>query len=253
MAKSKRYYWLKLKEGFFDDVRMKRLRKISGGETYTIIYIKLLLLSLKSEGKIYFQHVDETFTKELALVLDEQEDDISVALNYLLKVNLIQTIGEEEYAMTDIPNLTGSETEWAKKKREYRDKLKEDNVLEQSPLCLPEVRQERELEIDKEIDIDKEKDVEGKREIENARTHPQTGAPYRTYGIFNNVYLTDEDYLELIDMLGQNLADDRIDYFSSYTQSTGKTYQDHKATIMLWCKQDLESGNCRYLNKYDWY
>ena len=89
MSKSKRYYWLKLKEDFFNDVRMKRLRKISGEETYTIIYLKLLLLSLKNDGTLYFQHVDETFTKELALVLDETEDDIGIALNYLLKVNLI--------------------------------------------------------------------------------------------------------------------------------------------------------------------
>lgn len=48
----KRYYWLKLKEDFFNDIRMKRLRKISAGSTYTIIYLKLLLLSLKDEGKL---------------------------------------------------------------------------------------------------------------------------------------------------------------------------------------------------------
>ena len=54
MTKSKRYYWLKLKEDFFNDVRMKRLRKISGGETYTIIYLKLLLLSLKKRETCIF-------------------------------------------------------------------------------------------------------------------------------------------------------------------------------------------------------
>ena len=54
MADNRRYYWLKLKEEFFTDKRIERLRRISGGDTYTIIYLKLLLLSLKDEGKLYY-------------------------------------------------------------------------------------------------------------------------------------------------------------------------------------------------------
>lgn len=73
----KRYYWLKLKEDFFNDIRMKRLRKISAGSTYTIIYLKLLLLSLKYEGKLCFEKVDDTFIQELSLIIDETEDDIN--------------------------------------------------------------------------------------------------------------------------------------------------------------------------------
>ena len=58
MATNKRYYWIKLKEEFFTDKRIKRLRRISGGDTYTIIYLKLLLLSLKDEGKLYLDGVE---------------------------------------------------------------------------------------------------------------------------------------------------------------------------------------------------
>ena len=57
MATNKRYYWIKLKEEFFTDKRIKRLRRISGGDTYTIIYLKLLLLLLKDEGKLYYDGV----------------------------------------------------------------------------------------------------------------------------------------------------------------------------------------------------
>ena len=59
MATNKRYYWIKLKEEFFTDKRIKRLRRISGGDTYTIIYLKLLLLSLKDDGKETVAAVDE--------------------------------------------------------------------------------------------------------------------------------------------------------------------------------------------------
>ncbi|MDI9540291.1 MAG: phage replisome organizer N-terminal domain-containing protein [Bacillota bacterium] len=203
MSKSKRYYWLKLKEDFFNDVRMKRLRKISGEETYTIIYLKLLLLSLKNDGTLYFQHVDETFTKELALVLDETEDDIGIALNYLLKVNLIETAVEDEYFMTEIPNLIGSETEWAKKKRVYREQLKADNVLEQSSLCLPQVRQE--IEIEKEIEIEQEKEGEGEKD--NATLALPT---LNAYGKFKNVRLSDKDYEELQEVFGSQVTEKLI-------------------------------------------
>ena len=74
MATNKRYYWIKLKEEFFTDKRIKRLRRISGGDTYTIIYLKLLLLSPKDEGKRYYDGVESDFIKELALTIDATED-----------------------------------------------------------------------------------------------------------------------------------------------------------------------------------
>lgn len=48
----KRYWWLKLPENFFDAIEIKKLRRIAGGDTYTIIYLKMMLLSLKNNGYI---------------------------------------------------------------------------------------------------------------------------------------------------------------------------------------------------------
>lgn len=72
--------FVKAKRRFFTDIRMRRLRKISAGGTYTIIYLKLLLLSLKDEDKPYFEKVAET------------EDDIMITLQYLERVGLIEVI-----------------------------------------------------------------------------------------------------------------------------------------------------------------
>jgi len=71
---------VKAKRRFFTDIRMRRIRKISAEGTYTIIYLKLLLLSLKDEGKPYFEKVAET------------EDDIMITLQYLERVGLIEVI-----------------------------------------------------------------------------------------------------------------------------------------------------------------
>ena len=47
MTDNRKYYWLKLKDDFFKSRVIKKLRKIAGGDTYTIIYLKMQLLSIK--------------------------------------------------------------------------------------------------------------------------------------------------------------------------------------------------------------
>ena len=121
MADNRRYYWLKLKEDFFTDKRIKRLRKISGGDTYTIIYLKLLLLSLKDSGKLYYDGVETDFIKELALTIDETEDDVMVTVNYIIAQGLMEIITEnDEYFLTEIPSLIGSETASTRRSRKSR-------------------------------------------------------------------------------------------------------------------------------------
>ncbi|KXI10415.1 phage replisome organizer protein [Peptostreptococcus anaerobius] len=121
MADNRRYYCLKLKEDFFTDKRIKRLRKISGGDTYTIIYLKLLLLSLKDSGKLYYDGVETDFIKELALTIDETEDDVMVTVNYIVAQGLMEIITEnDEYFLTEIPSLIGSETASTRRSRKSR-------------------------------------------------------------------------------------------------------------------------------------
>ena len=111
----------KIKRRFFTDKRIKRLRKISGGDTYTIIYLKLLLLSLKDSGKLYYDGVETDFIKELALTIDETEDDVMVTVNYLVAQGLMEIITEnDEYFLTEIPSLIGSETVSIRRSRKSR-------------------------------------------------------------------------------------------------------------------------------------
>ena len=91
---SKRYYWLKLNEEFFKSLAMKKLRGIAGGETYTIIYLKMQLLSLRNEGYMYFEGIENSFPEEIALALDENEENVKVTLSYLQKVGLLKQIND---------------------------------------------------------------------------------------------------------------------------------------------------------------
>lgn len=119
MAGGKRYYWLKLKDDFFTSKRIKKLRKIAGGDTYTIIYLKMQLLSLKKDGVLDYSGLESTFAEELALDLDEQVEDVQMTLNYLISCGLAEASDTDIFLPYVLEN-TGSEGASAQRMRDLR-------------------------------------------------------------------------------------------------------------------------------------
>ena len=117
---SKRYYWLKLQKDFFTQPKIKKLRKIAGGDTYTIIYLKMQLLSLSNGGKLFFDGIEESFSEEIALTIDEDPDNVKVTVQYLLSQGLIEPCSETEFLMTETQSLICSESESAERVRASR-------------------------------------------------------------------------------------------------------------------------------------
>lgn len=117
---SKRYYWLKLQKDFFTQPKIKKLRKIAGGDTYTIIYLKMQLLSLNNGGKLFFDGIEESFSEEIALTIDEDPDNVKVTVQYLLSQGLIESCSETEFLMTETQSLICSESESAERVRASR-------------------------------------------------------------------------------------------------------------------------------------
>ena len=142
MADGKRYYWLKLKEDFFSSKRIKKLRNMAGGDTYTIIYLKLQLLAMKTEGVLTWTGLEDNFADELALDIDEKADDVSVTLMYLLKTGLAETNDGTNIFLPWVIENTGCETAAAERMRKMRER---NNV---TPL-LQERYGEKEKEIEK--------------------------------------------------------------------------------------------------------
>lgn len=151
---AKKYYWLKLDKDFFKNKEIKKLRKLAGGDTYTIIYLKLQLLSLKDEGKLYFEGLEENFAEEIALDLDEDADNVNFTLMYLQKTGLIEELREDEFLLTRVPNIIGKEGASAERARRSRLKEKEKALLCNTQVTNSNTEIEKEIEI--EIDIEKE-------------------------------------------------------------------------------------------------
>ena len=162
MSEPKRYFWLKLHKDFFQRKEIKRLRKIAGGDTYTIIYLKMLLRSIMSDGKLYFDGLEDDFASELALDLDEKEENVQITIQYLLKSGLLEMCSDEEYYLPDTKDSTGCETAVASRVRKHRERKKSlqcnADVTQVKQLCNGEI--EKKLEIEKEIKIDKELYIE---------------------------------------------------------------------------------------------
>lgn len=155
---AKRYYWLKLPSDFFRQKAIKKLRKIAGGDTYTIIYLEMLLLAMQQDNKLYFDGVEDDFAEELALELDEDPENVKVVLIFLQKQGLIEVIEEDEYLLTQCGEMVGSETPDAGRKRRKRalEKQEEQGLLEDKSGQCPDVVQKCPTEIEKE----REKDIE---------------------------------------------------------------------------------------------
>lgn len=159
----KRYYWLKLMKDFFTNPKIKKLRKLAGGDTFTIIYLKLQLLSLDNEGVLIFQGIENTFEEEMALTIDEDVENVSVTLNYLISQNLMEVLSKTEYLLTETQCLIGSESSVTKRVRKHREQ-KALHCNANETICNTEIDIEK--EIDKEIDINKEEKIPYKEIID---------------------------------------------------------------------------------------
>lgn len=150
----KRYWWLKLKEDFFRQVEIKKLRKIAGGDTYTVIYLKMMLLSLKNEGHIAYECPESEFIENLALDIDEDEENVSVTVAFLRKHNLlVESDFESDVSLPKAAEAIGSETAVAERVRKHREKMKalqcNTAVTDMKQLGNVDIEKEKERELEK--------------------------------------------------------------------------------------------------------
>lgn len=164
---AKKYYWLKLKDNFFNQKEVKKLRRIAGGDTYTIIYLKMQLLSIKKDGIIEFEGTEKDLAEQLSYEIDEDLNNIQVTLSFLKVNNLIEEISENNFLLTKVPDCIGKEGASAERVRRHRErkalleKEKEQKMLQ----CNGEVTNSNNAvtkcntEIEKEIEIEKDNNI----------------------------------------------------------------------------------------------
>ena len=154
VVKNKRYYWIQLTQDFFKSKEMKLLRKIAGGDTHTIIYLKMMLISLEDGGCIYYDGLADNLAEEIALMIDENVEDIKITLLFLESKGLLTRKNDRDYFLEQVPEMVGSETASARRVRKFRE-----NQL--ALQCNNDVtKRNGDIEIEKDIDTEIEKDID---------------------------------------------------------------------------------------------
>lgn len=156
MSDNKKYYYLKLKEDFFDSEEMKILESMKNGIEYQNVYLKMCLLSLKSDGALLFKNMLPYSLEMLSCVLRINIDTIKTAIEVFQKIGLITMTDTETIYMTDIQALVGQSSTEAERVKKYRQGLAQkkaaqieqsdkgvqmyDNCTENVQKCTPENR-----------------------------------------------------------------------------------------------------------------
>lgn len=218
MADNKKYYWFKFKEDFFRNKIIKKLRKIAGGDTYTIIYLEMQLLSLKNGGVLIFEGVEDTFADELALELDEDVENVKVTLMFLLKNGLIEETETDHYILPETINCIGSEGASAERVRRHRKLKSEKQKALQGNTSVTTCNTEIDIEKDIDKDLDKEKKKDSKKSI----------------GEYKNVKLTDKELQSLRSDYGDDLTKQLITYLDEYIEMKGYKAKSHYLCIKKW-------------------
>jgi predicted phage replisome organizer len=237
---AKKFYWLKLKEDFFSSKEIKKLRRIAGGDTYTIIYLKLMLLSVRAVGRVYFEGVEDTFCEELALEIDEEPDNVKMTLMYLLKMGLLEEVNEAEMMLTQVPEMVGSETDKAAlmRKKRARDKVLGNDVTQignSVTAVLPGVT-ERYTDIDIDIEKDTDLDLDTYQEQE-PEPQPEPEGKKKTkhiYGEYRHVRLTDDELAKLREQFGVEDTAEAITFLDEYIEMKGYKAKNHYLAIRKW-------------------
>ena len=228
MSDNRKYYYLKLKENYFDDDSIVLLESMQDGVLYSNILLKLYLKSLKHGGRLQLDENIPYTAQMIATITRQQIGTVERALQIFLKLGLVEVLDSGTFYMSNIELLIGQSSTEAERKRAARLQNKALSAPRTNGGHLSDIRPpEIEIELEKEIKIEKEREGE-------------TGHP-AAYGRYNNVILTDTE----LSGLKTELPDKweyYIDRLSCHIASTGKQYHSHAATIYKWAQEDAAKG-----------
>lgn len=126
MAENQTFYYLKLKEGFFESDTMRLLESMENGYLYSNILLKLYLKSLKNNGSLLFNELIPYNVKMLATLTGHNPDIVEKALAIFKELALIEILDNGVIFMLDIQKYIGSISSEGERKAQYRERIKQE-------------------------------------------------------------------------------------------------------------------------------
>ena len=239
MSDNKKYYYLRLKDNFFDSDELKILESMKDGYLYSNILLKLYLRSLKNDGKLVVNDRIPYNAEMLASVTGHQIGTVKQALSIFKDLGLIDVLENGAIYMLDIQNFIGKGSSEADRKREYRQRIETDrtnvqtNLRQISEKSPPEI----EIELEKEIKIEKEIDSSASTTTKRKRFEKPTLSEIEQYCIERNNNINAEQF---------------FDYYESNGWKVGKnSMKDWKAAVRTWERSEYRKPNSKKNSKED--
>ena len=129
MSDNKKYYYLKLKENFFDSAEIKILESMPNGYKYSNLLLKLYLKSLRYEGMLRLNEYIPYNTEMISAITSIDVDTVRVAFDLLKKLKLIEVLDDGTIFMLEIQNFIGKSSTEADRIRNYRKKVEDTKKL----------------------------------------------------------------------------------------------------------------------------
>ena len=244
MEDKKKYYWIKLRTGFFDEDEIDWLLSQDNGCQYVVLYQMLCLKTANSNGSFSTKVGEIIVPYDVGKIVRDTKyfdyDTVVVALELYKKLGLVYEDSNGSLVISNFTQMVGSESasKDALKKREYRKRLKERSVdnardntedieVDKNRTNCPTEYRDKSIEIrDKSIDKrDKEKDKDKRK---SNRFTPPSVEDVRTYCIER----------------GNNIDPDKfVDYYTGNGWMVGRNkMKDWKATVRSWERNNYSNN-----------
>ncbi|MHB9949517.1 hypothetical protein CF055_10645 [Clostridium botulinum] len=192
MSDNKKYYYLRIKENFYDTEDIKILQSMDNGYLYSDILMKLYLKSLKNEGRLMFKEHIPYNPKMVATVTGHNIAIVEKAIKVFIELGLIEILDNGAIYMLDIQNFIGKSSSEGDRKRAYRKKIEmeKQNLLPKGQMSderPPEIELEKEIEI--ELDIEKDTELEKKKKKKGSKKE----GTKKTYNTIIDEYTNNEE------------------------------------------------------------
>lgn len=163
-GKTKRFYWLKLHRDFFKRHDIRVVETMENGTEYILFYMKLLLESIDHEGYLRFSETIPYNDKMLAVITNTNIDIVRSAIKVFQELKLMEILDDETIYLQQTQKMIGHETQWARYKREQRERENQEKLEQKETPKLEYVQSmskdvQQEIDIDIELDIYKDKDI----------------------------------------------------------------------------------------------
>ena len=194
MDEKKKYYWIKLNTGFFNQDTIDFLLSQKNGCEYVVLYQMLCLKSANNNGLLSTNVGEMLIPYDIDKIVRDTKyfdfDTVSVAVTLYKKLGLIYEQNDKQLKISNFDEMVGSETKWAEKKRIYREK-KEALKLGQSKDIVREENRDKSIEIDIDIDNIKENIKENVVEYFSNNIHSITPIEYQKLEYWENEFNED--------------------------------------------------------------